>query len=141
LGNSYKPEIYVTGLSLCSIQSTFTSAAMARRRERMKEAIEKQSLDDECRAQILGAVIRTNVKSFDHLIGEVFTHVELLGLPDRQIAAYKKSLRSIFWGWYNSHIDNEFGMVDPSRAARVDAGIEPLTTGTDGAPVYVSVSK
>lgn len=77
--------------------------------------------------------IKTDVMSFDYLIGKVFTHSELLGLTDRQLTAYKSTLRQMFWDWYNRHMDNPHGFADPSRQARVEAGIEfdqPKTTYT-----------
>ena len=68
--------------------------------------------------------ITTTVKSFDFLIGKLFTHTELLGLPERQHAAYKATVRAMFWQWYNDHMENNMGFADPSRQWRVEAGIE-----------------
>jgi hypothetical protein len=68
------------------------------------------------------------VDQFDYLIGKVFRHLELLGLTDRQLTALKASLREMFWDWYNSYVDNPSGYADPSKHARVEAGIEPRDT-------------
>lgn len=79
--------------------------------------------------------IKTDVLSFDNLIGSVFTHSELLGLTDRQLTAYKSTLRQMFWDWYNKHLDNPNGFSDPSRQARVEAGIEQQITSTTNARI------
>ena len=68
--------------------------------------------------------IKIGVESFDYLIGKLFTHTELLGLPERQHAAYKATVRAMFWDWYNSHMENEMGFADPSHQYRVEAGID-----------------
>lgn len=77
-----------------------------------------------------------NVTTFDTLIGRLFTHMELLGLTDRQLSALKATTRGMFWEWYNGHLDNEHGYADPSHAARVEAGLEPLSASTTGQPIY-----
>jgi hypothetical protein len=84
-----------------------------------------------------GYEARIDVISFDALIGRLFTHVELLGLTDRQLSALKATVRGMCWEWYNGHLDNESGYADPSHAARVEAGIEPLSSGTNGIPVHM----
>ncbi len=80
--------------------------------------------------------IETTVQQFDWLIGKVFNHTELLGLPDRQLKAYRSSLRTMFWDWYNSHMENLSGLSDPSYQARVEAGIEPSSSSTSGGEGY-----
>jgi len=68
--------------------------------------------------------ITINVAQFDYLIGKLFTHTELLGLPERQLGAFKSTSRDMFWEWYNACMDNETGLADPSYQWRVEAGIE-----------------
>lgn len=79
--------------------------------------------------------ITIDVRTFNYLIGKVFTHAELLGLPERQYAVYKSTLRAMFWDWYNSHLDNPQGYSDPSHQARVEAGIESVISSTSASPV------
>lgn len=67
---------------------------------------------------------KVNVEYMDYLIGKVFTHTELLGLTDRQLSAYKSTLRQMFWGWYNQALPNPHGLADVSLQARRRAGIE-----------------
>jgi len=64
------------------------------------------------------------VGSVDHLIGEVFLQTELLGLPERQLSAYKKLIRRKFWDWFNSNLPNPTGLADVSHQARLSQGIE-----------------
>ena len=68
--------------------------------------------------------ITVNVANFDYLIGKLFTHTELLGLPERQLSAFKSTTRDMFWEWYNAFMENETGLSDPSHQWRVEAGIE-----------------
>lgn len=68
--------------------------------------------------------ISVTVSGMDSLVGKVFTHSELLGLTDRQRAAYQSTLRQIFWDWYNIQLSNPSGLADPSRQARRHHGIE-----------------
>lgn len=77
-------------------------------------------------------IAEVTVTDLDYLIGRVFTHTELLGLPDRQLSAYKGVTRKLFWDWYNSHFTNPSGLADVSRQARIAQGIEPnvTTSGT-----------
>lgn len=84
------------------------------------------------------AKITIGVENFDYLIGLIFTHVELLGLPDRQLSAYKSSLRKLGWEWYNRFVDNPHGFSDPSHQARVSAGVEPAGTSTLSGTTYVT---
>lgn len=77
------------------------------------------------------------VESLDYLIGRLFTHTELLGLPDRQLKAYQSTVRKMFWEWYNNHLPNPSGLVDISHQARVRAGIEQLTTASPSASYTV----
>lgn len=67
--------------------------------------------------------ITVGVANFDYLIGDVFTHFELLGLTDRQLSALKKTTREMFWNWYNSHLPNPMGLADPSKQAREEVGL------------------
>lgn len=71
-------------------------------------------------------IAKVTVESLDYFIGTVFTHTELLGLPDRQLKAYKSILRDMFWKWYNNHLPNPHGYSDVSHQARVRAGIEKV---------------
>ena len=64
------------------------------------------------------------VGSVDTLIGRIFLHTELLGLPERQLNAYKKVVRDNFWEWYNNNLPNPTGLADVSHQARVAQGIE-----------------
>lgn len=64
------------------------------------------------------------VNDVDVLIGDVFMQTELLGLPERQLSAYKKVVRQTFWNWYNTNLPNPTGLSDVSRQARVANGIE-----------------
>jgi len=73
---------------------------------------------------IRNGLITVNVANFDYLIGKLFTHTELLGLPERQLSAYKSTTREMFWDWYNTFMENEYGYADPSHQWRVEAGIE-----------------
>lgn len=84
------------------------------------------------------AVTANNIRvdQFDYFIGEVFLQLELLGLGDRQIAALKSSLRKVFWDFYNSYVENTAGLVDPSKQARIDAGIEVASTTTSSYSTY-----
>lgn len=75
---------------------------------------------------------QVGVLQMDYLIGQVFTHSELLGLTDRQLSAYKKTLRDMFWDWYNSQLPNPSGLADISHQARLHHGIEQLVTNTTG---------
>lgn len=94
-------------------------------KDRTEEPVEQAKVEDYTRnkAVAYGSIV-VNVSGFDYLIGELFTHVELLGLPDRQLSALKSTTRKMFWDWYNNHMDNEIGLADPSRQWRVEAGIE-----------------
>lgn len=71
-------------------------------------------------------IANVTVESLDYFIGQVFTHTELLGLPERQLNAYKSVLRDMFWKWYNNHLPNPHGLSDPSHQARVRAGIDKV---------------
>lgn len=94
----------------------------------MKEWVQKDTKLVEEGISYEKAKITIGVENFDWLIGQVFTHVELLGLPDRQLTAYKSSLRKMCWEWYNQFVNNPQGLADPSHQARISAGIEPATT-------------
>lgn len=73
-------------------------------------------------------IIEVDVKSFDYLIGKLFSQLELLGLPDRQAQAYRSSVRRMFWEWYNNHLPNPHGLSDPSLQGRRAQGLEPTHT-------------
>ncbi len=75
-------------------------------------------------------IANVTVESLDYFIGQLFTHTELLGLPERQLAAYRSTVREMFWKWYNNHLPNPHGYSDPSHQARVRAVIEQYTTTT-----------
>lgn len=79
-------------------------------------------------------IIKIGVKDVDHLIGQVFEHCELVGMTERQLKAYKASLRDIFWDWFNLYMQTQgidiSGLADPSRQARIAQGIEKDLTGT-----------
>jgi hypothetical protein len=87
--------------------------------------------------------IKVDVLEFDVLIGETFALSELLGLSDRQITAYKATLRRNFWDWYNTKMENSMGFADPSRQARIDKGIEQniTQTQTTAGTSYVSYTQ
>lgn len=93
-------------------QMTATEAEQYRKEQALKEQ------------PMFGGRIIVDVGSFDYLIGKLFTHTELLGLPERQHIAYKATVRTMFWDWYNSHMENEMGLSDPSRQYRLESGIE-----------------
>lgn len=84
-------------------------------------------------------IIKIGVKDLDFLIGRVFEHCELVGMTDRQLSAFKSSLRDIFWDWFNQYIDNPAGLADPSKQARIVTGIEPKTTSTLGEVKYAQI--
>lgn len=71
-------------------------------------------------------IANVTVESLDYFIGQVFTHTELLGLPERQLKAFRSTLRDMFWKWYNNHLPNPSGLADPSHQARVRAGIDKV---------------
>lgn len=70
-------------------------------------------------------LIGVNVYSFDGLLGKLFTHFELLGLPDRQAKALRSSTRQMAWEWFDHHLPNPSGLASPSLQGRRAAGIEP----------------
>lgn len=72
-------------------------------------------------------LIGVNVQSFDHLLGKLFTHFELLGLPDRQAKALRSSVRTMSWEWFDHHLPNPSGLASPSLQGRRAAGIEQET--------------
>lgn len=80
--------------------------------------------------------IGVTVSSFDYLIGKLFNHTELLGLPERQLSAYKGSVRDMFWDWFNDQLPNPHALADPSRQGRIAQGIEPHTTTPTGEKVH-----
>lgn len=73
-------------------------------------------------------IIKIGVQDVDHLIGKVFEHCELVGMTDRQLSAYKSSLRDIFWDWFNMYMQtqgiDQSGLADPSKQARIAQSIE-----------------
>lgn len=69
-----------------------------------------------------------SVGQMDYLVGQIFTHTELLGLTDRQLSAYKATLRKMVWDWYNQALPNPSGLSDVSYQARIHHGIEQLVT-------------
>lgn len=73
--------------------------------------------------------VEISVGNVDYLISEIFLQTELLGLPERQLGAFKKIVRRQFWDWFNAGLPNPHGLADPSHQARVYHGIEP---GHDG---------
>jgi hypothetical protein len=95
-------------------------------KDRIEEPIELQKTHEKQLSYLTHGKITVNVANFDYLIGKLFTHVELLGLPDRQLSAFKSTTRDMFWDWYNAFMENEMGYADPSHQWRVDAGIEKL---------------
>src|SRR5215813_13832524 len=72
-------------------------------------------------------LIGVNVFSFDALLGKLFTHFELLGLPDRQAKALRSSTRQMAWEWFDHHLPNPSGLASPSLQGRRVAGIEKDT--------------
>lgn len=68
--------------------------------------------------------IEVDVNSVNHLLGKILTQADLLGLGDKQHKAYRSTLYQLVWDWYNKHMDNETGLADPSKQARIEAGIE-----------------
>lgn len=84
--------------------------------------------------------VEVDVAYFDYLLGKLFSHTELLGLSDRQLTAYKSTVRQMFWDWYNRLFDNPTGLADPSKQLRIDAGIEPNVTVTSSSGTYVKYS-
>lgn len=92
--------------------------------DRKEEPIGQVASENPMQAFRRAGSITVYVDDFDYLIGKLFTHTELLGLPERQHAAYKSTVRTMFWGWYNAFMQNETGLSDPSYQHRVDAGVE-----------------
>lgn len=72
-------------------------------------------------------LILVNVQSYDFLLGKLFTHFELLGLPDRQAKALRSSVRTMAWEWFDHHLPNPSGLASPSMQGRRAAGIEQET--------------
>lgn len=97
-----------------------------------KEELERrQTLSDTGEKDIKdydNPVIGIGVLEFDYLIGKLFNHAELLGLPERQLAAYRSSVRDMFWEWFNTWLPNPKGLADVSYQARVAQGVEPKLT-------------
>ena len=92
----------------------------------MTESKQIESVDE----RKYNADIKIDVQGLDFLIGKVFLHTELLGLTDRQLTAYRATLRQMCWDWYNSHMENAMGYADPSKQARVEAGIDQHVSHT-----------
>jgi hypothetical protein len=65
-----------------------------------------------------------NVQSFDYFLGKLFTHFELLGLPERQALALRSSTRQVAWDWYDNLLPNPNGLASVSMQARKNQGIE-----------------
>lgn len=74
--------------------------------------------------------IKVGVESVNHLLGKILTQAEILGLGESQYQAYRSTLKEMVWDWYNRHMNNPSGYADPSRQARVEAGIEPNESST-----------
>lgn len=93
-------------------------------KDRKEEPVEQELGDNSALAFRKAGSITIYVDNFDYLIGKLFTHTELLGLPERQLSAFKSTTREMFWDWYNAYMINEHGFADPSRQHRIEAGIE-----------------
>ena len=92
--------------------------------DRIEESVEQELSQDPRQAFRKAGTIKIYVDDFDYLIGKLFTHTELLGLPERQLSAFKSTTREMFWDWYNAYMENSMGFADPSHQHRVEAGIE-----------------
>lgn len=71
-----------------------------------------------------GSNTQIGVVDVNYLLGQLLTQAEILGLPERQWKAYRGTISRMLWQWYNDNLENPTGLVDPSRQARVEAGIE-----------------
>lgn len=69
-------------------------------------------------------IVEIGVGNVDYLISEIFLQTEILGLPERQLGAYKKIVRRQFWSWFNGNLPNPHNLADPSSQARQYHGIE-----------------
>lgn len=49
---------------------------------------------------------------FQRLEGVVMTHIEILGLPDKQEKPFKDIVRQKLWDWYKDVVDNSYTAFD-----------------------------